>query len=76
MNDFYNLKLIINKEQSRNRLDKILTKKLNNISRSQVKILIENGNVKYENKVFYDSSYLVKEGEIFEVSMLSINFFT
>ena len=30
MNDFYNLKLIINKEQSRNRLDKILTKKLNN----------------------------------------------
>ena len=32
MNDFYNLKLIINKELSAQRLDKALTKSLDNYS--------------------------------------------
>ena len=50
MNEFYKLKIIINKEQSSERLDKILTKKLDKFSRSQVKILIKNGNVKKKQR--------------------------
>ena len=46
MSETYNLKLTINKELSSIRLDKILTKKIDRISRSQIKILIQNGNVK------------------------------
>ena len=39
-------------------------------SRSHIKILIENGNVKKNNKIINEPSYLVKEGEIFEVSLI------
>ena len=70
MEDFYNLKVDINKAQNKKRLDKALTNKLDKFSRSHIKILIENGNVKKNNKIINDPSYLVKEGEIFEVSLL------
>tara|TARA_Y100000590_G_scaffold463425_1_gene630152 strand:- start:162 stop:1133 length:972 start_codon:yes stop_codon:yes gene_type:complete len=70
MNDFYNLKVKINKAQSSIRLDKALTKLINNFSRSQIKILIEAGKVKQNNKKIYDSAYLVKEGEYFEISTI------
>ncbi len=69
MNDFYNLKLSVNKAQSNKRLDKTLTNLIQKISRSQVKILIQNGNVKKNNKIINDSSYIVKEGDSFEVSI-------
>ena len=69
MNDFYNLKLSINKAQSNQRLDKTLSNLIDKISRSQIKILIENGNVKKNNIIINDSSYLVKEGDSFEVSI-------
>ena len=46
MSDFYNLKANINKAESTKRLDKALTNILGKFSRSHIKILIENGNVK------------------------------
>ncbi len=70
MCEFYNIKITINKELSAIRLDKVLSKKINKISRSQIKILIQNGNVKKNDKIFYDSSYLVKEGDIFNVKII------
>ena len=73
MNDFYNLKLSVNKAQSKKRLDKTLANLIQKISRSQVKILIENGNVKKNNEIINDSSYIVKEGDTFEVSMFQSN---
>ena len=70
MGDFYNLKVNINKAESTKRLDKALTNILGKFSRSHIKILIENGNVKKNNKIINEPSYLVKEGEIFEVSLI------
>ena len=72
MDDFYNLKVNINKVESAKRLDKALTNFLGKFSRSHIKILIENGNVKKNNKIINDPSYIVKEGEIFEVSLVYI----
>ena len=72
MSDFYNLKVNINKAESTKRLDKALTNILGKFSRSHIKILIENGNVKKNNKIINDPSYIVKEGEIFEVSLIYI----
>ena len=72
MSDFYNLKVNINKAESTKRLDKALTNILGKFSRSHIKILIENGNVKKNNKIINDSSYIVKAGEIFEVSLVYI----
>ncbi len=72
MNDFYNLKIKINKEQSEQRLDKALTNCIKNMSRSQLKLLIENGNIKRNDAVVREPSYIVKEGEIYLVSILSI----
>ncbi len=72
MSDFYNLKVNINKAESTKRLDKALTNILGKFSRSHIKILIENGNVKKNNKIINDPSYIVKEGEIFEVSLVYI----
>ncbi len=70
MNDFYNLKVNINKAQSKKRLDKALTNILDKFSRSHIKILIENGNVKKNNKIINEPSHLVKEGEVFEISLI------
>jgi len=70
MSDFYNLKVNINKVQSTKRLDKALTNILGKFSRSHIKILIENGNVKKNNKIINEPSHLVKEGEIFEISLI------
>ncbi len=70
MNNFYNLKVKINKEESAIRLDKILSKNIKKLSRSQVKILIQNGNVKNNIKTVNDPSYLVKAGEIYTVTLL------
>ena len=70
MNQTYNLKLTINKELSSIRLDKVLAKKLEKISRSQIKILIQNGNVIKNDEKITDPSYLVKENEKFVVSII------
>jgi len=70
MKEFYNIKIIINKELSSIRLDKILSKKLNKISRTQIKILILNGNVKKNKEIFTDPSYIVRESDEFDISII------
>ena len=70
MNETYNHKVNINKELSSIRLDKILTKKLVNYSRMQVKMLIKNGNVMLNNLPILDPSYLVRENDKFDISII------
>ncbi len=70
MNETYNHKVTINKELSSIRLDKILTKKLEKLSRMQIKTLIKNGNVKKNNFPILDPSYLVRENDSFEISII------
>ena len=62
MEKFYSRKIIINKEQNLFRLDQALAK-LSNFTRSQIKILITNGNIKNNEQIAKDASYRVKEGE-------------
>ena len=62
MEKFYSHKLIINKEQNQLRLDQALTK-ISNFTRSQIKILILNGNVKKNEQIITEASYRVKIGE-------------
>ena len=70
MNDFYNLKLNINKELSSKRLDKILTANLQEYSRTQIKTLILNGNVTKNGIKVMDPSYITKENEIFYINII------
>ncbi len=67
--DKYNVKVIINKELTSTRLDKVLTNRLNSLSRNQVKILVKNGNVKKDGKLIYDPSYITKFNEIYLVKV-------
>ena len=73
MNKTYNHKVNINKELSSSRLDKILTRKLGKYSRMQIKMLIKNGNVKLNNQPILDPSYLVRENDRFEISIIQSN---
>ena len=73
MNETYNHKVNINKELSSIRLDKILTKKLEKYSRMQIKMMIKNGNVMLNNQPILDPSYLVKENDKFEISIIKSN---
>ena len=73
MIETYNHKININKELSSIRLDKILTKKLVKYSRMQIKMLIKNGNVKLNNQPILDPSYLVRENDNFEISIIQSN---
>jgi len=70
MNKTYTHKININKELSSIRLDKVLTKKLDKYSRMQIKMLIKNGNVKLNNHPILDPSYLVRENDKFEISII------
>lgn len=56
-------------EQAGLRLDKYLAVSLPDISRSQVKRLIEGGSVCKSDKVVYDCSMLVKEGDNYVVTV-------
>ena len=51
------------------RLDQALAK-LSNFTRSQIKILLVNGNVKKNEKISKDASYRVKEGEEYFLNLL------
>ena len=66
---FYTHKIKINKDQNLKRLDQAITKLLDKFTRSQVKILLQNQNVKKEGKIITDASYKVKEGEEFIISI-------
>ena len=65
-------KIIIDKSQTNKRLDQVLTKLIGKYSRSQIKILLQNKNVKISNKIIINASYKVKEGEIFNVKIPKI----
>ncbi|MFL2520498.1 MAG: S4 domain-containing protein [Alphaproteobacteria bacterium] len=69
MNDFYNLKISINKQLSSQRLDKVLVTSLNSYSRTQIKNLILNGNVLKDNAEIKDPSYITKENENYDISI-------
>ena len=62
MEEFYNLKVIINKEQKDLRLDQALTT-LTKFTRSQIKILLSNANIQINDKIIKDASYKVRVGE-------------
>ena len=68
MEKFYNIKLKINKEQNNLRLDQALAK-LSNYTRSQIKILLLNGNVKKNQEIINETSYRVKIGEEYLLSI-------
>ena len=70
---FYTHKIIINKEQSSKRLDLVITKKLEKYTRSQVKLLIENNNVKMIDEIINQASYKVKVGDEFTITIPKIN---
>ena len=67
MTKFKKLVCKINKKESGNRLDKALTNLLNNFTRSQIKLLIVKGKIKKSNTEFYDASYKVRDGEVYEI---------
>ena len=69
MNNFYNLKLIINKELSLQRLDKVLVSSLNDYSRTQIKTLILNGNVIKNGEEIIDPSYITRENENYSINL-------
>ena len=68
MEKFYSCKIKINKEQNLKRLDQALAK-LSNFTRSQIKILINNNNVKKDGEVTKNGSYRVKEDEIYDLNL-------
>ena len=70
MNEFYNLKLTINKQLSSQRLDKVLVSKLEGYSRTQIKTLILNGNVYLDEKEIKDPSYITKENENYSINII------
>ena len=68
MDKFYIRKITINKEQKQLRLDQALAK-LSNFTRSQIKILLSNGNIQSNDKVSKDASYRVKEKEEYTLNL-------
>ena len=72
MQKLENHTITINKTQNNKRLDQALTHLLKKYSRSHIKILLLNENVKKTNKIITDASYKVKEGEIFTISIPKI----
>ncbi|MBI29546.1 MAG: RNA pseudouridine synthase [Pelagibacteraceae bacterium] len=69
MTNFKKIICKINKNHTGQRLDQALTGLSKNLSRSQIKILLDNGNIKKSNKEFYDASYKVKYGEKFYMNI-------
>ena len=69
MLEYKNKKIIIDKLQTNNRLDQALTFHISQYSRSQIKILLQNKNVKKLNKIITNASYKVKEGDIFYINI-------
>ena len=60
MQHFETKKVIIDKSHINKRLDLVLTKLIGKFSRSQIKILLHNKNVKISNKIITNASYKVK----------------
>ena len=69
MQEFNTQTVIIDKSQKNKRLDKALTHLLSKYSRSHIKILLLNENVKISKKIITNASYRVKEGEKFTIAI-------
>ncbi len=67
MQNFKTKKIIIDNVQSNNRLDQALSNLIEECSRSQIKILLQNNNVKKSNQIITNAAYKVKKDEIFVV---------
>ena len=67
MTNFDIYKIKIHKSQNKKRIDQALTYHLEKFSRSSIKILLVNKNVKKSNKIINTPSLKVAEGEIYEV---------
>ena len=72
MQKFYTHKIKINKEQNLTRLDQALAKLLDKVTRSQIKILLQNHNIRKADNIITEASLKVKEGEVYSVSIPSI----
>ena len=72
MQKFYTHKIKINKEQNLTRLDQALAKLLDKVTRSQIKILLQNHNIRKADNIITEASQKVKEGEVYSVSIPSI----
>ncbi len=72
MQKFYTHKIKINKEQNLARLDKALAKLLNHMTRSQIKILLQNQNIRKADNIITEASQKVREGEVYSISIPSI----
>jgi len=68
MEKFYSCKIKINKEQNSKRLDQALAK-LSNFTRSQIKILLNNNNIKKDGETPKNGSYRVKEDEVYDLNL-------
>ena len=68
MEKFYSCKIKINKEQNSKRLDQALAK-LSNFTRSQIKILLNNNNIKKDGEIAKNGSYKVKEEEVYDLNL-------
>ena len=69
MNEFYNLKLTINKQLSSQRLDKVLVSKLEGYSRTQIKKWILEGRVLVNGEVSNPKDHVHESDEI-EIKLL------
>lgn len=63
------LKIIIREKDKGQRLDKVLAALAPHLSRARFQALIEGGHVACAGKSFDDSSYKVKEGEIYDITI-------
>ena len=68
MEKFYSCKIKINKAQNLKRLDQALAK-LSNFTRSQIKILLNNNNIKKDGEITKNGSYRVKEDEVYDLNL-------
>jgi len=68
MEKFYSCKIKINKEQNSKRLDQALAK-LSNFTRSQIKILLNNNDIKKDGEITKNGSYRVKEDEVYDLNL-------
>lgn len=61
------IEIMVATDQAGDRLDRFLAQRLNGLSRSRVKVLIENGHVTRDGATIEDPSYKVKPSELFHV---------
>ena len=69
MKNFKTKKIIIKKSQSNSRIDQALTQQINEYSRTQIKLLLQNKNVRNDKKIITEASYKVKKDEVYYITL-------